>query len=223
VSDPRPETPDRQERRRARRAALESLAARVRELIDATVSTDVEPEEIEAATADVAAVTARLDARRHTGHYSGLLGRDGIDHSAPHRSVPLSPWIGTFNPIAPPLVLELTDGRVAGRVRLGKPYIGPPATAHGGIVAGIMDQLLATAGQGAGTPGVTGAMTVRFRRPTPLYEELHLAAWAEPRGTASRKRRVHAEIRHGDVVTAEAEAVLVESPRLEKPIENPLA
>lgn len=210
-------SPERDARRAARRTALAKLAQSVRNLIDATVNTDVEPDEIDRIDATVVETTERLNATRHKGRYSGLLGRGPIDHTAPIKSVPLSPWVGPFNPLAPPIDIRFQDGEVFGTATLGKAYIGPPDAAHGGIVAGIMDQLLASAGQSAGVAGVTANITVHFRKPTPLYTELTLHAWADPRTDGSKKRKVRAEIKAGDVVTADAEALVVRSAKLTRP------
>lgn len=212
-----PPSPERVARRKARREALSRLAASVRALIDATVSNDVEPDEAVAVEKQVHLLTTRLNAKRHPGTYSGLLGRGRIDHTEPSRSVPLSPWAGPFNPLSPPIEIQFRDGEVRGHVTLGKPYIGPPDAAHGGVVAGIMDQLLASAGQSAGVAGVTANMNVRFRHPTPLYCELTLHAWADPREDGSKKRKVHAEIRDGDRVTAEADALIIRSAKVTRP------
>lgn len=219
MSDRQP-SPERLARRRARRDALHRLADAVRELIDATVSSDVEPAEVDAVRNDVLALTRRLNVKRHPGIYSGLLGREPIDHTRPRRSVPLSPWMGPFNPLAPPIEIEFRDGGVFGSTNLGKAYIGPPNAAHGGVVAGILDQLLASAGQSAGVAGVTANMSVRFRKPTPLYAKLTLRAWADPRDEGSRKRTVHAEIRHGNVVTAEGRALVIRPAALTRPDES---
>ncbi|MDG2308642.1 MAG: hotdog domain-containing protein [Candidatus Binatia bacterium] len=210
-------SPERLARRAARRASLEKLTGGVRELIDATVRCDVDPEEIDEIGAALATLTERLCAHQHGGVYSGLLGRGPIDHTEPSLSVPLSPWAGRFNPIAPPLKMRFENSEVFGNVTLGKPYIGPPGAAHGGVVAGIMDQLLASAGQSIGVAGVTANMTVRFRKPTPLETRLVLHAWADPREDESKKRTVHAEIRTGDVVTAEADALIIRSARVTQP------
>ncbi len=210
-------SPERLARRKARRAALAQLTRSVRSLIDATVSSDVEPDQIWQIRAAVDELSERLNAQRHEGVYSGLLGRGPIDHTQPGRSVPLSPWAGRFNPLAPPIDIRFENSEVFGTATLGKPYIGPPGAAHGGVVAGIMDQLLASAGQSAGVAGVTANMTVHFRRPTPLYTELTLHGWADPREDGSRKRTVHAEIRAADVVTAEAQALIVRSARVTMP------
>lgn len=214
-------SPEKIARRKARRAALERLATSVRRLVEATVNTDIEPDELSRVEREVDALRQRLNAERHPGVYSGLLGRGPIDHTQPSNSVPLSPLAGTFNPLAPPIDIRFEKGEVFGSVTLEKPYIGPPGAAHGGIVAGIMDQLLASAGQSAGVAGVTANMTVRFRKPTPLYTELTLHAWSDPRDEGSKKRKVHAEIKAGDAVTAEAEALIIRSAAVTMPDAKP--
>jgi acyl-coenzyme A thioesterase PaaI-like protein len=126
--------------------------------------------------------------------------------------MPLSPFAGELNPIAPPVDLRYDGDRLIGTVVLGKAYVGPPGTAHGGVVAGLMDQMVAATGQRMRAGGVTARMTVEFRRPTPLGVRLDLASWLEPAAESNSCRRVRAEIRHGAEVTAAAEAVIVVVP-----------
>lgn len=202
---------DREARRKERRNSLALLAEAVRRIAEATVTTNVEPKEIDRISEAVHRLAGDLERSSHPGPFSGLLGPDDIDPTRPGKTVPLSPWCGPFNPQAPPLTLRFENGEVHGRVELGKRYIGPPATAHGGVVAGIMDQVLASAGYASGEAGVTATMEVRFRRPTPLFRELTLHGWAEARSVDESKRIVHARILSGEEVTAEARAVVVRS------------
>ena len=61
-----------------------------------------------------------------------------------------------------------TDAGVVSPVWIAKQYEGPPGAAHGGIVAAYLDEILAGAMlHGAGRPGVTGELTIRYRRPVP--------------------------------------------------------
>lgn len=61
-----------------------------------------------------------------------------------------------------------TGDGVASPVFIAKHYEGPPGAAHGGIVATYLDEILAGAVvQGTGRIGVTGELTVRYRRPVP--------------------------------------------------------
>ena len=61
-----------------------------------------------------------------------------------------------------------TDAGIASPVWIAQQYEGPPGAAHGGIVAAYLDEILAGAVlRGTGRPGVTGELTVRYRRPVP--------------------------------------------------------
>jgi acyl-coenzyme A thioesterase PaaI-like protein len=62
-----------------------------------------------------------------------------------------------------------TGEGVASPVWIAKTYEGPPGAAHGGIVASYLDEILAGAVlRSTGRPGVTGELTVRYRRPVPI-------------------------------------------------------
>jgi len=61
-----------------------------------------------------------------------------------------------------------TDEGVASPIFIEKKYEGPPGGAHGGIVAAYLDEVLSGAVvRGTGRIGVTGELTVRYRRPVP--------------------------------------------------------
>ncbi|MFF1461847.1 PaaI family thioesterase [Streptomyces sp. NPDC058330] len=83
------------------------------------------------------------------------------------------PVTGPENALAPPL--ELTgqeDGSIQGTVTLGLPYQGPPRCAHGGVSALLLDHTLGVANHWAGLSGMTAELTLRYLRPTPLFEPL---------------------------------------------------
>ena len=136
----------------------------------------------------------------------------------PARNRELSTFSGSLNPVAPPMTIRpgrLDDGRAAliGSVRLDRLREGPPQSVHGGVIAGLFDELLG-AGQrlNGGPPGMTGRLTVRYRRPTPLDAALEFRVWIHD----ERKRRVSVRgdcvvVSDGDrsIVTAEAEAVFL--------------
>lgn len=94
----------------------------------------------------------------------------------PHSYFPFSPMIGLFSPLAPPIHCERHDGEVRGHGTLGAAYEGPPGCVHGGIIAGLFDELLGVANIVAGVGAMTGTLTIIYRSPTPLYTELELAA-----------------------------------------------
>ncbi|MFT5201873.1 MAG: acyl-coenzyme A thioesterase PaaI-like protein [Candidatus Aldehydirespiratoraceae bacterium] len=108
------------------------------------------------------------------------------------RSRRLSTFSGDLNPVAPPMRIRngtLADGRPAllAEVRLDLQREGPPQSVHGGVLAGMFDELMGGAQRlNGGLAGMTGRLTVRYRRPTPLNEDLLLRAWIHD----ERKRRV---------------------------------
>lgn len=127
----------------------------------------------------------------------------------------LSTFSGSLNPLAPPMAIRpdtLADGRAAlvGNVRLDRMREGPPRSVHGGVLAGLFDELLGGAQRlHGGTAGVTGRLIVRYRRPTPLDTDLELRAWIHDerrRRVIVRGECVCAAPDGADVVTAEAEA-----------------
>lgn len=119
----------------------------------------------------------------------------------------VSPLQGKFNPMAPPIELEVGEGEVRGTGVFGSVHQGPPGTMHGGIVAALFDDLLAVAMLNSEQQGPTGSLTVRLRRPVPLHRELQLRA----RVDRIEGRRIHTEgtIEVDGVVVAEGEAVFI--------------
>jgi hypothetical protein len=112
------------------RAIYEPLTESVRALIDATIRTEVGAETVAAAKAEIDAATARLRSEQVDGPYGIRFTTDGDQ----------MPWgnvvIGVRNPIAPPLVVEQSEGGgVFTDFHLGAAYEGPPGHVHGGVAA----------------------------------------------------------------------------------------
>jgi hypothetical protein len=133
----------------------------------------------------------------------------------PQDFFPTSPVIGFANPIAPPVELWAVDGEdgqreLRGRVTFGYPYEGPPTCVHGGVIAELFDELLGMSNILVGQGAMTGTLTIRYRRPTPLLAPLELAA----RHTGKEGRKVYAwgGIFHQGELTAEADGVFIEVP-----------
>jgi acyl-coenzyme A thioesterase PaaI-like protein len=62
---------------------------------------------------------------------------------------------------------------VAAPIVIARRYEGPPGTAHGGIVAACLDEVLGAAATGAaGRSSVTGELTVRYLKPAPIETPL---------------------------------------------------
>lgn len=119
------------------------------------------------------------------------------------------PVTGPENAIAPPLhLLGREDGSVQGRVALGMPYQGPPGCVHGGVSALVLDHTLGVANHWAGRSGMTGTLTLRYHRPTPLFEQL--AVTARQVSVDGRKIRTTGEITAGGAVCVSADGVFID-------------
>lgn len=188
-------------------AALErvqgDLGRSVRELIDATVRTRVDPSELAEVTEQVDALTARLLARAQEGPLGVETSSDGRlrDHG--------NPMVGMRNPIAPPLAVTVDDeGGTSVTFSLGAAYEGPPGCVHGGIIAAILDQVLGSAAAGIRMPGLTAYLNTTYLRPTLLGVQLVGRGWVER--VDGWKVYARGEIRDPQGrVTAEAEALFV--------------
>ncbi|MGV9712864.1 PaaI family thioesterase [Gordonia sp. NPDC003424] len=184
-----------------RRAVFEPLTAAVRELIDATIRTEVDDDTIREVQQTIADATHRLRAAQMDGAY-GVRYTPGLEGM---------PWgnavIGMRNAIAPPLnTVRHPDGQVTADFTLRAAYEGPPGHVHGGVCALVLDQVLGEAGSADNVPCYTGTISVRYLRPTPLGR-LHAEAVIVERDR--RKKIVHGSLSDADGQTATAEGVFI--------------
>lgn len=177
-----------------------ALAAAVRRLIDASMT----PEDVDAG--DLLDVAARVDelATRLGGPDTEGPGYRPRSHGD---YLPRSPIVGEASPLSPRLDWERDGDGVVGRGTFGSAYEGPPGFVHGGWIACAFDELLGIANIQSGNPGMTGRLTIHYRRPTPLFREVRLRAWVER--TEGRRILSRGELWADDVLTAEAEGVFV--------------
>ncbi len=188
-----------------RRAALKDLADASRLLIDRLVATDAPDDVITAATGEVAAA-----AERFAGYHQGTLYGFSEAANAGTREDPLydhSPLIGIGNPLAPPMTIREVDGVIEARVCFGQAYEGPPGCVHGGYVAAAFDEVLGATQSLSGAPGMTGTLTVRYEKPTPLQTDLRF----EGRLVGVERRKIFTEgaCYAGDRLTATAKGTFI--------------
>jgi acyl-coenzyme A thioesterase PaaI-like protein len=119
-----------------------------------------------------------------------------------------SPLIGLANPLAPPLTIGRKDDTHAhASGTFGSAYEGPPGSVHGGFVAAAFDEVLGYVQSLSGHPGMTGTLTVRYRKPTPLHTPLRFEA--ELVKVEGRKIFTAATLSADGILRAEAEAVFI--------------
>ncbi len=189
-----------------RRAASDA----VRGLIDVLVSREV-PDEV---LVEGAAVLGEVARRFEEAATPGKRVRQSPDLTGhPQDYFASSPMNGINNPMSLPLHLwgavdEHGDPVIRGRAIFSLAFEGPPTCVHGGIVALCFDEILGNANLIAGRPGMTGTLTIRYRRPTPLMTTLELEA--KQIGVDGRKIKTVGTIKVDGEVTAEAEAIFIE-------------
>jgi uncharacterized protein (TIGR00369 family) len=193
------------EERAVRREAVGELGSALRDLVDAAVRTEAPLDQLAVATQ--AARRLAADLRSETRGLHDIATVD--DPEVGERWY--SPVYGPGNPVAPPLVAtDSADGRATGRVTVGKSHEGPPGLVHGGVVATLLDHVLARAVRAAGRGGLTATLTVTYRRPVRLG--VPLVATAEMGTTDGRRTTATARLVAEDDPTttlAEAEGLFV--------------
>ena len=153
-----------------RRAQAHRLANAMRRVIDHLVQVAAPEADLSAAADALERYAKRLSKYPVSRSYEGFA--ESANAGDPHAFFDHSPLIGIANPLAPPIRLAVLGDKVEGRVTFGVAYEGPPGHVHGGFLAAAFDEVLGMAQSLTGNPGMTGTLTIRYRRPTPLLTEL---------------------------------------------------
>jgi acyl-coenzyme A thioesterase PaaI-like protein len=182
-----------------------ALARATRGLVEAQLLTEVDHGEVEEVTAEIERLTERLRKSVKQGSLGVELG-PGEREVRAHGNI----VSGLRNPVAVIDTERRTvdeDRRVTHELHLGALYEGPPGLVHGGVSALVLDQVLGEAAAVGGSPGMTGRLTVHYRRPTPLGD---LTVSARLESNEGRKAIVKGELRDAEgEVTVEAEGLFI--------------
>ncbi len=185
-----------------RTAVATDIAEAVRTLIADTVLTEVDASAAATAIEHIEAAAEILRSRQLPDDSFGVrFNTDGTKRT----------WgnavIGTRNPIAPPLdVVFDDDGLAWAEFEMGPAYEGPAGLVHGGILAAILDQILGSAAEHAGAPGMTGTLTIRYRQGTKLGKVRAEARLDRVEGV---KSIAVGRISTAEGTTAEAEGIFI--------------
>ncbi|MEO6578181.1 MAG: PaaI family thioesterase [Candidatus Limnocylindria bacterium] len=90
---------------------------------------------------------------------------------------------GADNPIGMRLHIELGEGTARASWRAGDDYVGWSDKVHGGIIATLLDEVMAWAPSSFDSWAVTAEMSIRYRSPAMPGEELNAT------GRVDRRRR----------------------------------
>lgn len=184
------------------REVLGGLADSVRALADASLRSTIPLEEVAEVRAALDALTERLRREQIPGSFGVSFTPGGTVRGHGNAVV------GLRNPVAVPLEIHKdADGRATSAFTLGALYEGPPGCVHGGVLALLLDQVLGECAAASGSPGMTGTLTLRYLRPTPLGE-CSIEAWVDR--VEGVKTFVRGEFRRGDSTpTVEVEGIFI--------------
>ncbi len=111
---------------------------------------------------------------------------------------------GGTNPIGMHLAIELSEGAASTTWTAGRDFVGWEEKVHGGILATLLDEVMAWSPSSHDSWAVTAEMRIRYRSPANPGETLHARGWV-----TSRRRRIYevsGEVRGEDGrLVAEAE------------------
>lgn len=181
------------------------LAAALRGIIDQLVRSDAPEDELSRAADGAERFAASLKGHPQRERLWGFA--ESANSGDVGAFFDQSPLIGLSNPLSPPMKLEAIGDRIRGSVVFGAAYEGPPGHVHGGFVAAAFDEVLGFAQSLTGNPGMTGGLSIRYRRPTPLGTELRFDAGVDR--VEGRKIFTSGKLLIGESVTAEAEGIFV--------------
>jgi acyl-coenzyme A thioesterase PaaI-like protein len=155
----------------ARRTAGRAL----RRLGHALVGHDADTELLGDMATTLTRLTAQLDsgARRHRPiEQVGHRERGRTERGAAVESYDDRPFSGNASPWGLDLEVHRVGDEIEATVTLGAAHEGAPGRAHGGIIAGLFDDVFGFVLGVVGKPAFTGELKIRYLASTPLHRPL---------------------------------------------------
>lgn len=181
-------------------AVYQPLSEDIRELILLAIQTKADGPAVAEARRHLAAAREILERDRETGPYGTRFNDSGRFRNWGNAAM------GLRNPLAALHHIEEGPDGVRADFELNAAYEGPAGHTHGGVSALILDQILGDAVRSAGYPGMTGTLTVRYRRRIPLGP---LRAEAKLDRVEGRKAFAVGHIADSDGICVEAEGIFI--------------
>jgi acyl-coenzyme A thioesterase PaaI-like protein len=114
---------------------------------------------------------------------------------------------GQANPMGIAMRVERDREEAVARVTFGAAFEGAPDRAHGGMVAAVFDDTMGFVLAMERTPAYTGQLSVTYRAPTPIDEEIEFRARLSERD--GRKLLIRGRAVLGDTTIADAEGLFI--------------
>jgi acyl-coenzyme A thioesterase PaaI-like protein len=186
------------------------LGVAMRELGHAVVGHDAHPARLIGLAAELEAMTASIAAGA-TRSRSTAVTHYRHDQPVGEGELLLShgdrPFAGPFSPWSVDMEVRREGDEAVGRVTFREAHEGAPRRCHGGVVAGVFDDVLGYVLQVHQLIAFTGTLSVRYEQPTPLFRPLVFRARLN--GQEGRKLFMAADSWDGDRKIASAEAIFI--------------
>jgi acyl-coenzyme A thioesterase PaaI-like protein len=183
------------------------LADAIRRQIAASLELDTDPATLSELAAQAEQLACRLEEHALGKRLALVDSAWEQNERAAMAYLPFSPIMGRLNPASFGIEIRRVGEKVVSEVVLAEPAEGATGLVHGGVIAAIYDEVLAAANLMIKAGGPTGTLTVRYRKPTPLYAPLRFEAWVDR--LEDRKVHVHGHCLLGEQRLSEAQAVFV--------------
>jgi acyl-coenzyme A thioesterase PaaI-like protein len=199
-----------------------SRASRIADLDDLDLEHDLATlgaiaERVEAAAVDEPRMQASLTASDIQERFEMALVAGEKGRASRAREVglagffPYSPYIGPLNAMAAPVEFRIVDGdpwhEIHAEHRFDPITNGPPGGVHGGMIAGVFDELLGSVCVLNDVAGFTGTLSIRYRSLTPIEAPISMRGWVDR--AEGRKTFARGTFHDGDTLCAEAEGVFI--------------
>jgi hypothetical protein len=192
--------------------AAAGLLRRVTELV---LAMEGEDEAVDDLISSLQAAEARLSSRvprdptPRVGADAPADGRVYLDHARD---------VGAFNPCVPEYAMAVDGNLASGTVAFPIVYEGPPGLVHGGVLGLFFDCIVQQHNCDVGVAGKTTALSLRYRRPTPLLAALQFDI---ERAVEGDRITSTARLRLDEQVLCEAEVRAVAGNRAALPAVSP--
>jgi acyl-coenzyme A thioesterase PaaI-like protein len=186
------------------------LGAAIRRLSHATVGHEIDAASMDRIADEMDRIAAQWEqgdarSRPHTSFdydIAELPAIGGRMHSHSDR-----PFSGRTSPLGIDVeVLRQVDG-VEAHLTLGSAHEGAPGRAHGGIISGLLDDLLGFLLPLERTMAFTGELTIRYEIGVPLH--VPLVCRLRKKGREGRKLYLAGELMHGEQVLTRATGTFI--------------
>lgn len=194
----------------ALRTARTRAALAVRRLAVAMVEHEADSATLETLTANVEELATEVASAPERAPVEIDLSRisfepvaDGGDISGPDYCV----FSGDEHPAGMGARMWREGDRAVAEVTLTQLEGGPPGRAHGGVIAGLCDDLVRGLLMVLGVPAFTASLTVNLRAATPLGVPLRLEAWHDR--SEGRKLWARIQVLADGAPVADGEALMI--------------